>query len=52
MSWIPRAFRSLPGPMPVRVLQAIVIVAILLVVLHFFYEWVGSTFLDTGGGIE
>lgn len=52
MSWIPRAFQALPGPLPVRVLQAIVIVAILLVVLHFFYEWVGSTFLDTGGGIE
>lgn len=52
MSWIPQAFRALPGPLPVRILQAIVIVAILLVVLHFFYEWVGSTFLDTGGGIE
>ena len=52
MSWIPRGFRALPGPLPVRILQAIVIVAILLVALHFLYEWVGSTFLDTGGGIE
>jgi len=51
MSWIPRGFRALPGSLPLRILQSIVIVAILLVALHFFYEWVGSTFLDTGGAV-
>lgn len=46
---IRRLFQSLPGPLPVRLLIALVIVAVFLVVLFFFYEWVGSTFLDTGG---
>jgi hypothetical protein len=51
MSWIPRAFRALPGPLPVRIVQALVIVAAFLVALHFFYEWLGNTFLDTGGTV-
>lgn len=46
---IRRLFQSLPGPLPVRLLIALVIVAVFLVALFFFYEWVGSTFLDTGG---
>jgi hypothetical protein len=46
---IRRLFQSLPGPLPVRLLIALVIVVVFLVVLFFFYEWVGSTFLDTGG---
>lgn len=41
----------LPGPMPVKVLLAVVIVIIGLVVLSFIYDWMGSTFLDTGGGV-
>ena len=51
MSWIPRAFRALPGPLPAQIVQAAVILAVFLVALHFFYEWVGSTFLDTGGAV-
>ncbi len=44
-------YHALPGPAPVRVAIALVILAILLVALHFFYEWVGNTFLDTGGTV-
>jgi len=49
VSWIPRGFRALPGPLPVRIGEAVILVAIFLVALNFFYEWVGDTFLDTGG---
>jgi hypothetical protein len=48
---IRRAFRTLPGPLALRVLVAVVIVAGLLVGLHFFYEWLGNTLLDTGGTV-
>ena len=46
-----RAFLALPGPMPVKILLAIVIVVVALIVLHFVYEWMGNTFLDSGGGV-
>ena len=46
-----RAFLALPGPMPVKAVFAIIIVLVALVVLHFVYEWMGATFLDTGGGV-
>ena len=46
-----RAFLALPGPMPVKIVIAVVIVLVALVVLHFVYEWMGNTFLDTGGGV-
>ena len=46
-----RLFLSIPGPMPVKVIIAVIAVAILLVALHFIYEWMGNTFLDTGGGV-
>ena len=44
-------YHALPGPTPLRVAITVVILAILLVALHFFYEWVGNTFLDTGGTV-
>lgn len=47
-----RAFSSLPGPLPVKVVIAVVVVAVALVALHFIYEWMGATLLDTGGAIE
>jgi len=46
-----RLFLSIPGPMPVKVIVVLVAVAVLLVALHFIYEWMGNTFLDTGGGV-
>lgn len=48
---IKRLFNALPGPLPVRIAQAIVIVVVLLVALFYFYDWAGTTFLDTGGGV-
>ena len=48
---IRRGFRALPGPLAARVALAAVIVAIALVGLHFFYEWLGTLLLDTGGTI-
>ncbi len=48
---IRRAYRALPGPTPIRVATSVLIVAAALVALHFFYDWVGNTFLDTGGTV-
>ena len=46
-----RAFLMLPGPIPVKVLITVALAIIVLISLHFIYEWMGNTFLDTGGGI-
>jgi hypothetical protein len=46
-----RIYRALPGTTPMKITTSIVLIAIALVALHFFYEWVGSTFLDTGGTV-
>ena len=51
MSWIPKAFRMLPGPLSVRIVETVVIVSALLVGLHFFYTWLVNTMLDQGGTI-
>ena len=48
---IRQMYRSLPGPTPVRVLISLVILVVFLIALHFFYEWVGNSFLDTGGTV-
>ncbi len=45
-----RAFLSLPGPMAVKVILAIVIVIAVLIALNYIYEWMGN-FLDSGGQI-
>ncbi len=47
---IRRSFNALPGPLPVRIIEAIVIVVLFLVGLHFFYTWLGI-FLDPGGAV-
>jgi hypothetical protein len=46
-----RIYRALPGTTPVKIMTSIVLISIALIALHFFYEWVGSTFLDTGGTV-
>ncbi len=46
-----RIYRALPGTTSVKVATSIVLISIALVALHFFYEWVGATFLDTGGTV-
>lgn len=40
----------LPGPTPVKVIEAVVLVVVLLVALGFLFEWAGQ-FLDSGGAI-
>ncbi len=46
-----RAFLALPGPMPVKVLLAVVITVVFLIVLFAVYDWMGQNLVDTGGGI-
>lgn len=48
---IRRIYAALPGPTPVKVLEAVVLVILFLIVLHFFYTWLGQTFLDPGGAV-
>ena len=44
-------FLSLPGPMVLKVVIAILVAFVALVVLFFVYDWVGANLLDTGGTI-
>lgn len=44
-------YRSLPGSRPMRIALFALLWIVFLVVLHFFYEWAGATFLDPGGGV-
>lgn len=46
-----RAFLALPGPMPVKVVLAVVIAIVFLVVLFWVYDLMGQYLVDTGGGI-
>lgn len=48
---ISRLYHRLPGPTVVRVLILTVIIVVSLVLLGLLYEWIGSTFLDSGGRI-
>ncbi|MFH1104327.1 MAG: hypothetical protein V1757_05210 [Actinomycetota bacterium] len=46
---IRRFYELLPGPAAVRIAQMVLAVAVLVVLVALFYEWVGSTFFDSGG---
>ncbi len=46
-----QAFLKLPGPIPVKVVLAVIIVVIALFVLNAVYNWMGN-FLDSGGTIS
>ena len=46
---IRRIYSSLPGPTWARLIQAVVLAIVSLALLVLFYEWVGDTFLDSGG---
>jgi hypothetical protein len=48
---ITRIWRLLPGPLSVRVLEAVVLSLVFLVALHFFYDWLGTWILDQGGTV-
>jgi hypothetical protein len=41
-------WRRLPGPMPLKLAEAVVLVALALVVLGLLFEWAGDL-LDSGG---
>lgn len=43
-----RLFFALPGPVAVKVVLAILVIAALLVALFFLFEWAGDL-LDSGG---
>lgn len=45
-----RLWAALPGPGPVKALQAVILLVIAAVVLFFVFEWAG-TFLDSGGTV-
>lgn len=45
-----RIWRSLPGPTPLRVVEAVLLAAAALVALGFLFEWAGGI-LDSGGAI-
>ena len=51
MTVIRNIYARLPGPTFVRIALASVIVVGTLALLVLFYEWLGATFLDTGGRI-
>lgn len=44
-------FLALPGPMALKVVIAVVVVVVGLVALFFFYDWIGTNMLDSGGTI-
>lgn len=46
---IRRIFQTLPGPTWMRSIEMLVLAVIALALLVLFYEWVGNTFLDSGG---
>ena len=48
---IRRIWRLLPGPKWARITQAVIITAVFLVALHFFYDWLGKVILDQGGTV-
>lgn len=47
-----RLFRTLPGPNPVKIVLATLVVLGALVTLMFVYDWMGANFLDSGGVIS
>ena len=48
---IHRIWRILPGPLAVRIAEAVLLTIVVLVVLHFTYSWLGNVLLDQGGTV-
>ena len=44
-------FLELPGPMVLKIVVAVVVVIVAIVALFFFYDWIGTNMLDSGGTI-
>ncbi|NND01582.1 MAG: hypothetical protein HKN91_02245 [Acidimicrobiia bacterium] len=49
---IRRIYAALPGPTPVKIAEALILVVIALLVLNVFYNWLGTTYLDPGGTVS
>jgi hypothetical protein len=47
-----RMFNALPGPRPVQIALAAVLLIVALVALMFVYDWMGNNLLDSGGTIS
>jgi hypothetical protein len=45
-----RIWGALPGPTPVKLLESLVLLVVVLVALFFLFEWAGGL-LDSGGAI-
>lgn len=45
-----RLWTALPGPAPVKALEAVVVLLVALVALFFLFEWAGAL-LDSGGAV-
>ena len=41
----------MPGPAPVKAVEVVLLIAVVLVALFFLFEWAGG-FLDSGGAIS
>ena len=48
---IRRVWHVLPGPLAVRIAEAVVLTVVVLVALHFIYSWLGTVVLDQGGTV-
>ncbi len=46
-----RAFLKLPGPMPVKIVLAVILISVALYGLNSIYNWMGN-FLDSGGTLS
>ncbi len=48
---ITRVLRVLPCHLWVRITEAVLLTIVLLIALHFFYDWLGKVVLDQGGTV-
>jgi hypothetical protein len=46
-----KAFLALPGPIPVKIVLAVIAFVVFFVVLFSVYDWMGANLLDSGGGV-
>ena len=47
-----RMFNALPGPRPVQVVLAAILLIVAFIALMFVYDWMGNNLLDSGGTIS
>ncbi len=47
-----RMFNALPGPRPIQIVLAVLILVAAFIALMFIYDWMGNNLLDTGGTIS